>query len=128
MTIKNFVGGHALNIYTDCEYDPTIRKYRGGYKIAEIPYSGKMLSAKIWQEKAEKIEFDSVSIPTYTPQLFEDVDPLPPEDECDFCIVSAMYVAACKSLGIDTNRLLTIGTPVVDEDNRVIGTCALNRN
>lgn len=128
MKIKNFVGGHALNIYADCEYDPLIRKYRGGHKIAEIPFSGKMLSAKIRQEIAETIEFDGVLIQTYTPQIFEDVDLIPPEKECDFCIVSAMYVAACKSLGIDTKRLLTIGAPVVDEDNRVIGTCALNRN
>lgn len=128
MTIKNFVGGHTLNIYTDCEYDPSIRKYRGGHKIAEIPFSGRMLSAKIRQEASEAVNYEGISIPTNTPQIYEGVDSIPPEDECDFCIVSAMYVAACKSLGIDTKRLLTIGAPVVDEDNRVIGTCALNRN
>ena len=128
MIIKNFVGGHSLSIFTDCEYDAAIRKYRGGYKIAEIPFSGSMLSAKIRQEEAESVNFEGVSIPTNTPQIFEDVDPIPLEEECDFCIVSAMYVAACKSLGIDTKRLLTIGAPVVDEENRVIGTCSLNRN
>ena len=80
------------------------------------------------KESAEEINYEGVSIPTNTPQIFEDVDPIPPEEECDFCIVSAMYVAACKSLGINTKRLLTIGAPVVDEENRVIGTCSLNRN
>ena len=96
--------------------------------MAEIPFSGRMLSAKRRQEAAEEINYEGVSIPTNTPQILEDVDPIPPEVECDFCIVSAMYVAACKSLGIDTKRLLTIGAPVVDEENRVIGTCSLNRN
>ena len=128
MTIKNFVGGHTLNIYTGCTYDPSIRKYRGGYKIAEIPFSGRMLSARVRQEAAETVYYDGTPIPTNTPQVFEDIDPIPTEEECDFCIVSAMYVAACKSLEIDTKRLLTIGAPVVDEDNRVIGTCSLNRN
>ena len=30
MVIKSFVGGHAVNIYADCVFDPSIRKYRGG--------------------------------------------------------------------------------------------------
>lgn len=128
MNIKSFVGGHSLCIYADCVFDPSIRKYRGGRKIAEIPYSGRMLSAKIKQDTAPPVDFEGTLIPSKTPQLFEDVDPIPSEEECDLCIVSAMYVAACKSLGVDTSRLLTIGTPVVDEHNRVVGTCFLNRN
>ena len=128
MVIKSFVGGHSLSIYAGCEYDAEIRKYRGGKKIAEIPYSGKMLSAKIQQKPADNIEYQGIGIPTMTPQVFEAVDPIPPKEECDYCIVSAMYVAACKSLGIDTDRLVTIGAPVVDEENRVIGCVGLNRN
>lgn len=128
MIIKSFVGGHSLCIYTDCEYDAAIRKYRGGHKTVEIPYSGKMLSATIKQNNAEPIIFEDMEIPTQTPQVFEDVDPIPSKEECDYCIVSAMYVAACKSLGLDTSRLLTIGIPVVDDDNRVIGCVGLNRN
>lgn len=128
MIIKSFVGGHSLRIFTDCVYDDSIRKYRGGSLIAEIPYSGRMLSAKIKQEDAEPISFDGILIPVKTPQIFEAVDPIPGADECDYCIVSAMYVAACKALGTDTSRLLTIGDPVVDEDGRVIGTICLNKN
>lgn len=128
MKIKSFVGGHSLCIYTECVYDASIRKYRGGHKTAEIPYSGKMLSAKIKQNNAEPIIFEGSEIPTQTPQVFVNVDPIPPKEECDYCIVSAMYAAACKSLGIDTSRLLTIGIPVVDDDNRVIGCVGLNRN
>lgn len=128
MTIKSFVGGHPVCIYADCVFDPSIRKYRGGRKIAEIPYSGRMLSAVVSQSNAEPLDFNGVPVPSKTPQIFEDVDPIPSEEECDLCIVSAMYVAACKYLGKDTSRLLTIGAPVVDEHNRVVGTCFLNKN
>lgn len=128
MIIKSFVGGHPLRIFTDCVYDESIRKYRGGRLVAEIPYSGRMLSAKTRQEDTEPISFNGILIPVKTPQIFEGVDPIPGTSECDYCIVSAMYVAACKSLGIDTSRLLTIGDPVVDKEGYVIGTMSLNRN
>lgn len=128
MIIKSFVGGHSLRIFTDCIYDESIRKNRGGRVAAEIPYSGRMLSAKARQYDAEPIKFNGVFIPVKTPQIFESVDPIPSKDECDYCIVSAMYVAACKSLGVDTSRLLTIGEPVVDENGAVIGTISLNKN
>lgn len=128
MIIKSFVGGHSLRIFTDCVYEESIRKNCGGRLVAEIPYSGRMLSAKIRQEDTEPINFEGVLIPVKTPQIFEAVDPIPGTDECDYCIVSAMYVAACKALGIDTSRLLTIGEPVVDEEGRVIGTICLNKN
>lgn len=128
MVIKSFVGGHSVKVFRGCEYDDSSRKYRGGELIAEIPYSGRMLSATIRQSSAEPIDYLGAEIPTQTPQVFETVDPLPSEQECDYCIVSAMYVAACKQLGIDTSRLLTIGTPVVDADGRIIGACGLSRN
>ena len=128
MKILSYVGGHSINIYVDCVYDEKIRKCRGGKKIVEIPFSGKMLSAKVSQERAEDLEYQGVVIETMTPQIFVDVDPVPDESECDYCIVSAMYVAACKAHGYDTSRLLTIGMPVVDDDDRVIGCCGFNRN
>ena len=128
MVIKSYVGGHSVKVFAECTYDPSIRKYRGGKVIAEIPYSGRMLSAKIRQDDAEPFCFNGVSIPVKTAQIFEAVDEIPGEDECDFCVVSAMYVAACKSLGLDTSRLLTIGAPVADEKGRVMGTVFLNRN
>lgn len=126
--IKSFVGGHPVKIYKDCIYDEKIRKYRGGSLLAEIPYSGSLLNAYCKQKDAASIPFSDIEIPTKTPLIFTDVDELPPVSECDYCIVSALYVAACKELGRDTSRLLTIGTPVVDENGVVIGTTALNRN
>ena len=129
MVIKSFVGGHSVRVYTGCTYDPQIRKYRGGKLLTEIPYAGRMLNAEIRQVPADPLPYAESSIPTMTAQQFVAVDPIPAQSECDYCIVSALYVAACKSLGMDTSRLLTISsTPVVDEEGRTIGTCALNRN
>lgn len=128
MVVKSFVGGHKLCIFADCEFDPKIRKYRGGRIIAEIPFSGRILNAHWSQSEAEPVMVDGMEIPTLSPQAFSDVDELPGTEECDYCIVSALYVAACKALGRATDRLLTIGVPVVDEEGRTVGCCALNRN
>lgn len=128
MVVKSFVGGHKLCIFKDCEFDPEIRKYRSGGLIAEIPFGGRILNAHWSQTKAAPVVFDGIEIPTLSPQSFSDVDELPGTEECDYCIVSALYVAACKTLGCPTDRLLTIGLPVVDEEGRTIGCCALNRN
>ena len=128
MVVKSFVGGHKLCIFEDCEFDPKIRKYRGGRIIAEIPFSGRFLNAYWPRSESEPIEFDGAEIPTLSPQIFTDVDELPGTDECDYCIVSALYVTACKALGRATERLLTIGMPVVDDEGRTVGCCALNRN
>lgn len=126
--IKSFVGGHPIKIYKDSVYDEKIRKYRGGVLLTEIPFSGILLNAHCQQNAADAVLFRNIEIPTKTPLIFTSVDPLPDESECDYCVVSALYVAACKELGVDTSRLLTIGTPVVDENGVVIGTTALNRN
>lgn len=128
MKILSFVGGHDIAIYENCVFRPEVRKFGGGTVKCIIPYSGRMLNAKVSQEYAEPVILENVEIPTMTPQIFTDVDPVPDESECDFCIVSAMYVAACRSLGVDTSRLLTIGTPVVDESGRVVGITNLCRN
>ena len=128
MSIKSFVGNHPVCVFADCEYDPAIRKYRGGRLVAEIPYSGKMLSAHLAQSEAEPVVVGGVAIPTMSPQVFSGVDAIPGEDECDYCIVSALYVAACKALGRPTDRLLTIGGTVVDDTGRTVGCCSLNRN
>lgn len=128
MTIKSFVGGHDVNVYTDCIFDENTRKFTGGRLLTVIPYSGRMLNAKTQNPTTDTIDFNGTGIPVNSPQVFEAIDPIPPESECDFCIVSAMYVAACKSLGIDTSRLLTIGGPVTGEGGYVIGTTCFNRN
>lgn len=128
MKIKSYVGGHDIKVFKDCVYDPSTRKFTGGTLLTVIPYSGKMLSALVRQIDTEPIEINEEKVPVRSPQIFADVDPLPDEDECDYCIVSSMYVAACKALGIDTSRLLTVGSPVADEEGRVIGCINLNKN
>ena len=127
-TIKSFVGGHPIYVFAGCEFDPETRKYKGGHKIAEIPYSGRMLSAVFSQESDEDIEYNGVFLPTKTTPKIISVDEIPSEDECDLCIVSATYASACKSFGKDTSRLLTIGDAVVDEKGRLVGTINLYRN
>lgn len=128
MKIMSFVGGHEVNVIAGAEFDPAIRKYRGGSVVAVIPFSGRMLSAKAEQKLADPVVFDGVEIPTNTPQEWTSVDELPSTEECDLCIVSAMYVAACKALGRDTSRLLTMANTVVDEAGRVVGVTGFNRN
>ena len=128
MIIKSFVGGHDVNVYTGCVYNEKYRKFSGGTLLTVIPYSGRMLNAVIKTPETDTVEFGGVEIPVNSPQIFTDVDPIPSEDECDLCVVSAMYAAACKSLGIDTSRLLTIGGPVANENGQVIGTNSFNRN
>ena len=128
MKIKSFVGGHSIKVFSGCEFDPRYRKFTGGTQIGEIPFSGRMLNAKIAKQESSEVDFEGFTLTLNTPQEFEDVDPIPSADECDFCIVSAMYVAACKAVGADTSRLLTIGGTVVDENGSVIGACSFNRN
>lgn len=126
--IMSFVGGHSVSVFEGATFDPSVRKYKGGKKVAEIPFSGRMLNARARQESADPVEFEGVSIPTMTPQIWDSVDPIPSTEECDFCIVSAMYASACKALGMDTSRLLTMGGTVVGDDGKILGTVGFNRN
>ena len=127
MKLVSCVGGHDVIVYKNAEFDPAIRKYRGGEIAATIPYAGFMLSAKAAQVDDEPIVVEGVEIPTKSPQKWVSVDPLPNEPDTMY-IVSAMYVAACKELGLPTDKLLTIGQTVVDETGRVAGCVNLNRN
>lgn len=128
MVIKSFVGGHDIQIFRDCTYNTRTRKYIGGTLVTVIPYSGKMLSASIKQIDVEPLEINGSKVPLKSPQIFIDIDPIPDKEDCDYCVVSAMYVAACKELGIETSRLLTIGSPVTDEEGKVVGCINLNKN
>lgn len=127
MKMVSCVGGHPVNVIKDATFDGSIRKFRGSVKVAEIPYAGFMLSAKAEQVDDEPIVVEGVEIPTKSPQKWTSVDPLP-ESEDTMYIVSAMYVAACKELGLPTDKLLTIGQTVVDDTGRVVGCVGFNRN
>ncbi len=127
MIIKSFVGGHEIKIFKDCIYNPETRKYSGGSLLISIPYSGRMLNVQTEQIE-ETLDFNGTVIPLKSKQVFVDVDPVPGKEECDYCIVSNMYAAACRDLDIDTSRLLTIGETVTDNDGNVIGCINLNKN
>ena len=129
MAIRNFVGGHNVVLFKGTTYDPASHKHKGGWPEMTFPYSGRSLSAKVTQTIAPPIYENGVKIPTLTPQTFIDVDPLPDDDNGkDLYIVSAMYVNACRALGIDTSRLLTVGGTVVDDNGKIIGVVGFNRN
>ena len=129
MTIRSYVGGHDIVVYNNTVYDKSIRKYRGGTPAVVIPYAGRMLSAVPKPAQEEQMEVNGVLIPIHKAIEWDHVDPLPNPEECDYALVSALYVTACKSLGIDTSRLLTIGGAVVDDTGRTtIGCVWLNRN
>lgn len=129
MTIRSYVGGHDIVVYNNTVYDKSIRKYRGGTPAVVIPYAGRMLSAVPKPAQEEQMEVNGVLVPIHKAIEWDHVDPLPNPEECDYALVSALYVTACKSLGIDTSRLLTIGGAVVDDTGRTtIGCVWLNRN
>ena len=119
MVIRSYVGGHDVVVYHGAIYDPP---------AVVIPYAGRMLSAVPKPAQEEQMEVNGVLIPLHKATVWDHVDPLPNPEECDYALVSALFVAACKSLGIDTSRLLTIGGAVVDDAGRTIGCVWLNRN
>lgn len=127
MKVVSYVGGHDVVVYKDAVYDPSIRKYRGGTPVAVIPYGGRMLSATARPTQEEMLLLNGVEVPVHEAAEWDYVDPLPDADACDFALVSAMYAAACRELGMDTSRLLTIGGVVVDDAGRTIGCAWLNR-
>lgn len=127
MRVKSFVGNHDINVVVGATFDPSCRKHKGGHVVATIPYSGRMLSAKAKQTPCSPIVIDGVEI-TITKQEWEAVDPIPSTEECEYCIVSAMYVDACRKLGMDTSRLLTMNGTVVDDNNRIVGTTGFTQN
>lgn len=126
--ILSFVGGHDICVYSECKFDESIRKFRPGRLIGVIPYSGRMLNATILQSDEEPLCFEGMKLSIKSKPVYKDVDDIPGIEICDFCIVSNIYAAACKELGYDTSRLLTIGGSVVDENNNIIGVCFFNRN
>lgn len=127
MKVVSYVGGHDVVVYRDAVYDPSIRKYRGGMPVAVIPYSGQMLSAAARPAREEMLLLNGVDVPVHEAAEWDHVDPLPGPETCDFALVSAMYAAACRELGLETSRLLTIGGVVVDDAGRTIGCAWLNR-
>ena len=123
MQIVNYTP-HMINIVGNVTFSDKDRKYLTNEEtiiIKSIPPSGMLLNAKQVNEDTEAID----GIPTKV-MTFSGVTEAPKDR---YCIVSAMYVTACKQLGIDTYNLLTIGDAVYSADTiKPIGTLNLNRN
>lgn len=103
---------HNIVIYSqaDCTWDSASRKNLlrdGATPLTAIQKSGAILSAKMASQDDAMID----GIPIIR-QTFVDIDPLPLGTDSDYCIVSQLYLAAAKGLGLDTTRLLTVGVPV----------------
>lgn len=125
MEIRNYTP-HPVHIYKDAEFDPSIRKYRGGTKIGTFPSVG-MLSAKM-AEKTVSVREDGIVLKR-TEIVGCDEYPIHKLNESDtYLIVSQLYLSAAKLMGWDTSHLLTIGGAVVDEAGRTIGAAFLTMN
>ena len=111
---------HAINININGVSDPAIRKMVIPADIQpeisiSIPSNG-MLSAKIDSVQAESID----SIPVFGKKIAS-CDQIP--EGYDIVIVSALYVSAARSVGMDTARLYTVADPVYTADGRTILGC-----
>lgn len=117
---------HKVSIVDEksTRFDASQRKYLADNPIIikEVAPSGQLLNAKLERKPAEAID----GIPTVETKIVA-VDELP--DDGNYYIVSALYVAARRQLGLDTSRCLTIGEAVYSADSiKPIGTLNLNRN
>ena len=123
MTIKNFTP-HEINILSGATFSQKDRKYVVDHTtqvVKVIKPEGTLLSVQQINEDKDPID----GIPTKRMEFGSDL--LHPSD-C-YCIVSAMYVSACRQHGVDTSNLLTIGDGVYDpESMKPVGTLNLNRN
>lgn len=124
MEIRNYTP-HPVNIYKDAEFDPSIRKYRGGTKIGTFPSVG-MLSAKL-AEKTVDVREDGIVFKR-TEIIGCDKCPIKLDGSDIYIIVSQLYLSAAKQMGWDTSHLLTIGGAVVDDAGRTIGAAFLTMN
>lgn len=124
MEIRNYTP-HPVHIYKDAEFDPSIRKYRGGTKIGTFNSVG-MLNASM-NERTVFTREDGV---TFKQTVIVGCDPYPInfEGSDEYIIVSQLYLSAAKQMGWDTSHLLTIGGAVVDEAGRTIGAAFLTMN
>ena len=122
--MRNFTP-HTIRVYSNTVFDTACRKCRltsQSELVAEFPSDG-MLNAI--QSKAEEPTIVD-GIPMMAAPTFIGVDQLPDGD--DKLIVSALFVSACKQNGIATDRLLTIGNAVINDQNQIIGCSCLMWN
>lgn len=81
---------HYVNIFSGAEFDPIIRKYRGGSFERTIEPSGVLLNAKIQEIDDEPID----GIATKRTSIIS-ADPIP--DDGNYHIVSQLLSVCCKT-------------------------------
>jgi len=99
---------HLINIYgaDSTQFDASIRKLlvlEGAQPSQTIQPSGTLLNAKQSEVIADAV--DGIPCMAFT---FTHADALPIGEYDDYYVVSALYVSACKALGLPTNQLLTV--------------------
>lgn len=108
---------HSINILRGAEYDSAIRKFRGGEITCTIPSSG-MVSAKYAEQPVGEIQ----GIPVNRKTLIS-IEEIPNFEPDAVYIVSGLYLAAAKELGLYEGNLVAPGTTSVEADGRTIRGC-----
>lgn len=123
MMILNYTGKN-VRLYEEAEYLHDRGVYiegEYGKPYIEFPSRG-CLEARSEAPRygsPSSLNCNGISIPIQIYPKWVDVDALPVGDEDTFAliIVNEEYVWACEYLGIPTDKLLTVGKSVVDEEN-----------
>ena len=132
---------HVIRVVTGAVYSEKVRKYLATSEtkvVKEIPPSGKLLNAKREPKVLDPID----GVPTIkmvvtgvdqasacSNGLAFDYNECQMCGQCDYFIVSAMYVAAAQQMGFDTSHFLTVGEAVYEgTEPKPIGVLNLNRN
>lgn len=118
--ILSFTGGHDIHIYAGCVYDPASGMYKGGVRVATVPFGGRRLTATTNVEPMEPLDIDGVKVPLAV-SVPDSINPMPSPEECDYFVVSGFYAHIAQLMGCDTSRMLTVRGKVIDENGRIIG-------
>ena len=123
MRILNYTGKN-VRLYEEAEYLHDRGVYiegEYGKPYIEFPSRGclEARSEAPTYGSPTSLNCNGLSIPIQIYPEWVDVDALPVGDDDNFTliIVNEEYVRACEYLGIPTDKLLTVGKPVVDEEN-----------
>ena len=123
MRILNYTGKN-VRLYEEAEYLHDRGVYiegEYGKPYIEFPSRGclEARSEAPTYGSPTSLNCNGLPIPIQIYPELVDVDALPVGDDDNFTliIVNEEYVRACEYLGIPTDKLLTVGKPVVDEEN-----------
>lgn len=104
---------HDVSIWANGTYSERDRKWLVNEKSTFLHTFPKAtpVNCEIVEEDSGVLEIEGKGI-ALKKTTYPSVGELP--DGYDYYIVSALYVSACKGLGKDTSKLLTIGNPLFE--------------